>query len=517
MSTNRKTALGIALGVLFLIAAGVAGFLRVVSKRPDAVPADVVPPSWAEFRTSPGHQQHIGKATIVCKDCHGYDTAGFTNPGTGVCSHCHEKETAHTHTGGKTGTDCLSCHAFGTSAAPTCIGCHAEARGTHAAIAQHATVDCKECHHPHDTPSLAPKDCTSCHDQRALAHANHPESKNCQDCHRAHEPARAARRECASCHATPAGPKPASHDSCLSCHKPHDFVAGAPRVCMGCHGVKPTLVATTVEAHARCTSCHTPHSPSQAASSCQGCHTQVHVAHGAKGSCIGCHQPHQGDVDAKASTCTTCHSSVATEDHGGAHARGTSCTDCHQPHTFAPLPRGQLCVRCHARETTLTSANAGHRECNGCHGPATHRPEKAPACGSCHKVELASAPAGHQKCGNCHESHGGEIVAAAIACTNCHAKKATVLHGSLAGGCTSCHRPHGPKGIPAPPPCSTCHESAKLPALHAVGAHADCGRCHSSHAPPRSDRKTCTGTCHTNRRDHQPTAPVCTGCHVFRT
>ena len=25
-----------------------------------------------------------------------------------------------------------------------------------------------------------------------------------------------------------------------------------------------------------------------------------------------------------------------------------------------------------------------------------------------------------------------------------------------------------------------------------------------------------TGTCHVNRRNHQPTAQICTGCHVFR-
>jgi hypothetical protein len=29
------------------------------------------------------------------------------------------------------------------------------------------------------------------------------------------------------------------------------------------------------------------------------------------------------------------------------------------------------------------------------------------------------------------------------------------------------------------------------------------------------DRATCTGTCHTDRRTHQPQAQVCTGCHAF--
>jgi hypothetical protein len=37
-----------------------------------------------------------------------------------------------------------------------------------------------------------------------------------------------------------------------------------------------------------------------------------------------------------------------------------------------------------------------------------------------------------------------------------------------------------------------------------------------AHFPPRADRATCTGSCHADRRNHQPDAKICTGCHVFR-
>ena len=61
------------------------------------------------------------------------------------------------------------------------------------------------------------------------------------------------------------------------------------------------------------------------------------------------------------------------------------------------------------------------------------------------------------------------------------------------------------------------HFSAALPALHQISAHGDCRGCHvTPHAPPRVERSFCTATCHVDRRDHQPQAQVCNGCHVFR-
>jgi hypothetical protein len=103
-------------------------------------------------------------------------------------------------------------------------------------------------------------------------------------------------------------------------------------------------------------------------------------------------------------------------------------------------------------------------------------------------------------------------VPAAGACASCHKAESATKHNA----CASCHRPHGPGGVASPPACTTCHERPKLPALHAAADHATCSTCHSSHGPPKADRATCTGSCHADRAKHQPQAPVCNGCHVFR-
>jgi hypothetical protein len=73
-------------------------------------------------------------------------------------------------------------------------------------------------------------------------------------------------------------------------------------------------------------------------------------------------------------------------------------------------------------------------------------------------------------------------------------------------------------GPATPPGCATCHDKAKLPGLHGVAAHGSgaCATCHTPHGPPRSDRATCTGSCHADKRTHQPDAAVCKGCHLFR-
>ena len=501
---------------LALLGAAIAGLVRFWPHGPPGVPPELVPASWNEFRTSPGHRSHVDGGKAACKDCHDYARDGFKNPGSTPCLRCHANEAAHMHAGdAQNKTVCLTCHVFAPDKAPpTCIGCHAVAEGPLAAVHVHATADCAACHRAHEQPSIVPKDCATCHDERSTEHARHAGTKGCLDCHTGHAPAEAAIASCSSCHARPAGPKPAGHDSCLGCHAPHDFVASAAG-CIGCHGPKPTLVASEVHAHTVCTSCHSPHAPEQAAASCTGCHTGIHVVHGSKNACVACHQPHGENAEPRiAAACTTCHANVAIADTG-AHAGGVTCQGCHKPHDFAPPDRRALCVSCHASETALAAVSKGHGDCTSCHGGSTHKPAAAPACGSCHKREQASAPPGHQKCTGCHEPHKGSVLPQAT-CASCHADKASGLHATVPGGCSTCHRPHGSDGIASPPACTTCHARARLPALHAVPAHADCASCHASHGPPRSDRVTCTGSCHVDRRDHQPQAQVCDGCHVFR-
>jgi hypothetical protein len=215
-----------------------------------------------------------------------------------------------------------------------------------------------------------------------------------------------------------------------------------------------------------------------------------------------------------ATACTSCHAKVAATDRS-AHAGGIACESCHKPHAFGGLVEKVVCQSCHLREVTLVASNPGHAACTSCHGASVeHAPAKAVACGTCHVAEQKSAPAGHQACVGCHEPHAGKPTPA---CVTCHANKVGEPHSAIQGGCETCHRPHGPGGPAAPPACQTCHAPATLPALHAAPGHAVCASCHASpHEPPHEDRAACTGTCHVDKRTHQPGAQVCAGCHVFR-
>jgi hypothetical protein len=542
VTTKRRALIALAIAFACLLVAAGLGVKHFLAKEPGPPPEApvIVPARWAELRTSPGHMGHVGKQGIECKSCHDYEKEGFKNPGIAPCARCHATETTVAHHGSATlPTDCLTCHVFAPDQkAPTCISCHAagpglvglagfdrlDAGAPIAPITTHATTECSTCHNPHRQPSGVSQACATCHEERAPSHAAHAGSNGCADCHAPHTPAAAALTVCASCHSKPAGPKPAGHESCLTCHSPHEFTADRATVCANCHGAKPTLAATTVPAHALCTSCHTPHDPGAAASSCTTCHANIQVSHGTKDACVNCHEAHPTDhalaATTKVNACTSCHANMARTDTG-AHAGGVACTSCHKEHDFDP-PRNDLalCSGCHTKQATLTATNPGHKACDSCHGGNAHAPIAKPTtCGSCHKVEQSTAPKGHQLCENCHEPHSGQHLAAAT-CESCHENKTKGPHHAVAGGCATCHRPHGSAtvslGPAAPPACSTCHNVKELPALHTIPAHSACATCHSSHDGPRSDRTTCTGSCHADRRTHQPQAQVCDGCHVFR-
>ncbi len=516
MTRNARRIVLSLVAAAVVLAACTVLLVKLWPRAPPGVPPDLVPASWAQYRSSPGHVAHVGHATVGCRDCHAIERDGFKNPGVSVCAACHAKESTLGHHGGqgRAATDCLTCHVFSPArSAPTCLSCHAAPEGALPAVVQHATVDCTKCHRLHESPPIVPADCTSCHDERAAKHAEHAGSKGCLDCHHAHQPAPTATAACASCHAQGTEPHPASHDACIGCHAPHDFAAGSD-ACLGCHRGKTTLAEHEVPAHRVCIDCHAPHAPGGAAAACVRCHEKVQVRHGSAGACITCHAPHGDDPTLVAATCTSCHTKVAVADTG-AHTGAVACEGCHKPHAFGGLSEKALCRDCHARQTALVASNPGHADCGACHGPSVaHAPAPPVACGTCHAIEQKSAPVGHQRCVSCHEPHAGQPTPA---CASCHAQEATGPHGAIQGGCATCHRPHGPSGIAAPPGCKTCHSPAALPALHAAPGHAECASCHKlPHEAPRADRVTCTGHCHVDKRDHQPAAQLCDGCHVFR-
>lgn len=417
----------------------------------------------------------------------------------------------------------------------------------HSATAGATVAMCTTCHAPHTVVTS----CGSCHAPKtAKPH------EACVTCHVPHLATKADTRSCESCHG---GKKPSlGHTACTSCHTPH-AATRASSTCASCHAGVSALASTVVKEHAACTSCHEPHArpgatPVPASAACAKCHADVHPSHPNVGdtkgqatqgsSCIGCHAPHPKAPRQLASACSSCHKGAADDRafhvaaNANANTKHVECKECHKPHAFvlgnASGTVGTLgpalCAQCHAK--AAAGVRKDHAACASCHG-AAHSPNPKPGCQSCHSAETSTAPRGHSNCTSCHDAHSGSLAkvtrgapaapgaggaGGAGTCATCHAAKSNALHGQLAGaGCATCHRPHGPKGVASPPTCVSCHAPAKLPGLHAVGAHAaNCASCHTTHAPPHADRATCTTGCHQKRRAHQPEAAVCTGCHVFR-
>lgn len=497
---------------------------------------------WSEYRESVGHAKHVGLAKVVCKDCH---KQGYDKPGMGPCgrSGCHETEAKRTHgiVDSEEKTGCATCHSFRPGRPlPLCMDCHKEAQKRRVGEALpsiadgHAKADCGKCHNPHKDPISSAADCAGCHKEKSPLHTSHAKSKGCQDCHTSHAPSKAARAKCVECHKTPAGPKPAGHESCLTCHKPHAEHLPTGAICAGCHADKKALSASTVPKHADCESCHVAHEPKKVsdATSCQKCHAKVALGHAKAGaansmaasggppsvnSCTACHPAHPKDVAQKVVACTSCHHAIAKLDKG-AHATELACSACHSNHDFkapAKASYATLCTKCHAAEAKKTSTNKGHALCGNCH-VSTHKEAAAPACTTCHVAESSSAPKGHSACSTCHETHSGTLTAKAV-CTSCHADRTKGPHETVKGGCQTCHRAHGPKGPDKPPTCDTCHKSSSLAGLHTAKGHVDCLKCHTSHAMPKADRASCTQAgCHETRKAHEPAATKCTGCHMFK-
>ncbi|MEO6951373.1 MAG: hypothetical protein ABI321_06130 [Polyangia bacterium] len=299
----RRVIYGLAAAVVLIVACVVV-YVKLRPHGPPGVPPELVhvPVSWAQYRATPGHQTHVGGGKAECRDCHDFDSNGFKNPGTRVCTRCHTHEAAGAHHGPGSGSgECLTCHTFAPEdTVTTCIDCHRSPQGGLPAIVHHATVDCSTCHHLAQTPSLVLADCTGCHDKIELKHqtmgpSRNPGSHGCVDCHHGHEPASAAKTVCTSCHNENKLPHPRGHDACTSCHVPHDFAA-RDGACIGCHGHKRTLADRVVPAHGVCINCHNPHVPGSAASACAGCHWNMQVtSHGKEKACTSCHALHGDD------------------------------------------------------------------------------------------------------------------------------------------------------------------------------------------------------------------------------
>ena len=135
---------------------------RAASRASGGTRASSCPPSWAEYKTSAGHEAHVGQGKAACKDCHDYERDGFKNPGNAPCAKCHGEQAAHAHPSSPQAAkiDCLGCHSFTPNKpSATCIGCHAEPQGALAGIHEHGTTECSSCHTMHAEPFTKTASC----------------------------------------------------------------------------------------------------------------------------------------------------------------------------------------------------------------------------------------------------------------------------------------------------------------------------------------------------------------------
>lgn len=487
-------------------------------------------PHWKEIAKKIGHDVETNLETrTTCNCCHLGEVKGFGEPIDRQCVQCHDN--VRVTITGMGQMHCLSCHdpssVGGTlirESAWECQKCHAEKQGNRLAIDVHGSEDCTECHKPHEEPWTLPRKCTDCHASNATHHGEKEGASPCVVCHRPHEISGAAEIRCQQCHDQQ---KPgafaqatfAQGHSCQSCHDAHAAPDAPPRACHSCHSNLHTMSGRGSEKHAACDSCHSPHdvrkNPIQACNSCHATIAPKHPDPQGK-TCIACHDPHPEETSTRATiACNECHDKAANET--AFHAGNIQCKNCHVPHAF---DKASVlgCAQCHEKESKASRTGHGHNDCAQCH--AAHTPKaKPPVCAQCHAAEHLTAPNGHLNCTSCHDNHPTNR-SAKQTCANCHQKKTTGPHENK--DCSTCHRAHGPdapKGPPGPgqtPTCSGCHPMNQLVSLHVIPQHQACSDCHRAHEAPKSDRATCMSSCHTDKRNHEPMARTCQGCHAFR-
>ena|GEM_PF-2725375 len=425
-----------------------------------------------------------------CASCHGYhEKASVAST---RCTNCHRQSrqlvSKHaTFTKGKQGkghVKCVTCHREHHFFKTEVIGCRAQCHQNVVAIAEDKVEKhrgCIGCHDKHDVLGSPAKSCVTCHEV-VPNHPKDPKSHTrCIGCHPPHAGRGAPLAvSCTSCHKKKASSDRGLHQSykhrgpsCRNCHKPHAFALSSarPSLCRSCHGEKPfpnAPVIRTYVKHSNCIKCHTA--------------KVAHKPSGPKVACGSCH------MDKAA---------VAFRDH-------KYCTNCHDPHT---TKQQRPCGSCHKKQARI--ARGQHRKCRNCHEP--HSTHQRKPCSGCHPTEARTAPLKHKQCQNCHDKHSTVVKRP---CGSCHKSRTTGIHRNVPGSCMSCHRPHGPKGHAQKPACRSCHNKP-LPALHASSGHRKCTKCHRSHGgQPYRSPATCRG-CHTDRKNHEPAATSCIGCHSF--
>ncbi len=557
--------------------------------------------SWTPTPTT----THI-TTTAQCSSCHTtsvWKPATFDHSSYGVStatdctqSGCHSSANAATPKAGRptsgtkahitapmTGNTCGSCHAIGTAWAPatmnhtgatSCSSCHVKDAAGNSwtpAKANHITTtsQCSSCHATtawkpatgtHDGVTSATNCTTGCHNGTNAT--GRPTSGT-----KAHTLSPMTDNTCGSCHSigttwTPATMNHTGLTSCVSCHA----TTGN-----GFTPAKANHISTT--GYAQCSSCHLTtgwlptsfaHSGLTSASDCTTCHNGTNATGtpvGAKAHTI---------APMTANTCASCHSIgggwlPVTMNHTGA----TACSSCHATtgNGFTPAKANHIsisgyaqCSSCHTTTAWLPTSFAhsgvtAADNCTTCHNgtSATGRPISgtkahtvspmtSSACGSCHTIGTAWAPAtmdhtNATSCTSCHTYSGNGFTPAKVnhinttsQCSSCHTTTAwpTTFNHSANGvtAATSCTQAgcHGTPGATAPKAgrpathvtapmtsntCGSCHAvgGAWLPATMNHSGASSCSTCHAYNSSNAWTANSPVAT-------HVTSSSQCSSCHA---
>ncbi|MDQ1348255.1 MAG: hypothetical protein QG573_1629, partial [Acidobacteriota bacterium] len=408
--------------------------------------------------------------------------------------------------------------------------------------------------------------CAECHEDVHLKGTPHAEL-GCVDCHPGFD---------ADPH--PEALPPAPYAVCADCHEAGEKLAAsvhggtgkAAPGCRECHGVAhkilPAKEAGSLASPARqqetCAQCH----QAAAKSAARGAHAVMQDGRPAA-ACVDCHNaPHEiakAAVTEKAlASCSTCHATVATEQHASLHgkaaARGDAlaptCLTCHGGHGIlahkdpkspvAVMNIPLLCGKCHREgsEVSLThdipQANILENYADSIHGEGLFQKglTVTAVCTSCHSAHNI-LPHGDPK----STINAKNVVAT---CTQCHAQIELVHRKVIEGHlwesapnqipvCVDCHEPHKVRRVfysagMANQDCLTCHAKPDLaverdgqqvslhtdPDAYAASTHAKtaCAQCHTEVAPSRTrpcetiTRRVDCGVCHAAQVEQHQTS-----------
>ncbi len=176
---------------------------------------------WPYVAETAGHKLHLEKARANCIDCHGGRIHKFL-PEKTECMKCHPDSGMKVK---QMDFHCTNCHNFlanvnksGENILPhqqDCRRCHTN-KTIILALPEgaHATSDCSNCHHPHETAEPLP--CETCHTPPPKPIHEYHKDKACTSCHVPHKQI-GVRAICESCHTDRTNHYP--YIKCTLCHK----------------------------------------------------------------------------------------------------------------------------------------------------------------------------------------------------------------------------------------------------------------------------------------------------------